>query len=112
MSKYFTEAETQGLSRLLVEMLDIARSSAGVPFVITSGYRDPSQNTEAGGVEGSAHTSGLAVDLRVENSNTRFRILSGLFFAGFNRIGVYNGHIHVDIDQTKPQNVVWTGVSH
>lgn len=30
---------------------------------------------------------------------------------GFNRIGVYNGHIHVGYNPDRPQDVVWTGIS-
>lgn len=30
---------------------------------------------------------------------------------GFNRIGFYNGHMHLGSDPSSPQNVVWTGTS-
>jgi hypothetical protein len=40
------------------------------------------------------------------------RMLSGLIVAGFRRLGVYNLHIHADIDESLPQDVLWTGQSH
>ena len=112
VSKYFNEREIDGLDLKLVAMLDQARESTGIPFIITSGFRDSADNATAGGVEDSPHTKGLAVDLRVSNSNYRFKMLRALFSVGFNRIGIYDRHIHVDIDLDKPQNVIWTGESH
>lgn len=121
MAKFFSPDETHGLNPLLVSMLDDARERAGIPFVITSGFRDPAQNASAGGVEDSAHShttmaglpDGFAVDIRVpDDSRSRFHILKGLFGAGFCRVGIYDKHVHVDIDPSKPQFVCWTGESH
>lgn len=112
MATYFKDSEVEGLDPELVSKLDTARKVAGVPFVITSGKRAPEENERAMGVEGSAHISGKAVDLRVPGSRERFLMLKGLFAAGFTRIGVYNAHIHVDTDSTKDPDVVWVGVSH
>lgn len=90
-------------------MLDRARGLAKVPFSITSGYRSPEQNREAGGVWDSAHTHGLAVDLGCFDSRARLRMVSGLVMAGFVRIGLYTRHLHCDIDDTLPQDVLWLG---
>ncbi len=104
--KHFSEKEVEGLKPFFVSRLDVAREWAGVPFVITSGKRDAENNP---GVEDSAHLKGLAVDLRCQDSVNRYRILAGLFRAGFYRIGCYSLHIHVDADDEKPQRVVWLG---
>jgi hypothetical protein len=82
--------------------LDDARSIAGVPFVLTSAFRagDP-----------RSHGRGLAVDIRCSDSETRWRILKGVILAGFLRIGIYDRHIHVDIDESLPQRVAWWGRS-
>lgn len=109
---FFTDKEIAGLDKELVSKLDTARRVAGVPFVITSGARSPEQNERAMGVEGSSHTKGLAVDLRVSDSQTRFLMVKGLLAAGFTRIGIYDKHCHVDLDLEKAQDVIWTGVSH
>ena len=92
--------------------LDDARALAGIPFVVKppngSGYRTQKHNREVGGVEDSAHTKALAVDIRVVNSEARYKILNALMMVGFNRIGIGQNFIHVDDDKDKPQNAVWT----
>jgi len=91
-----------------LSMLDLARTIAGIPFVITSGYRCKKHNKEIGGVPDSAHTKGLASDIRVNNSIERYMIVISLLQAGFNRIGIGSDFIHVDCDESKPQYVIWT----
>jgi len=110
--KYFQPHEVSGLSDKLVEMLDKARDIAGVPVVITSGYRAPDRNALAGGVSNSLHCKGLAADLRTPKSQTdREKLCFALGAAGFKQIGLYNGHIHVELDP-KDSYAIWTGVSH
>lgn len=109
MARFFKDSEIEGLDPDFVKLLDLARSVAGVPFIITSGRRSATSNERAMGVENSAHLTGLAVDLRADNSVDRFHILNGLFIAGFTRIGIYNHHIHVDSDDSKPNPVCWFG---
>lgn len=91
----------------LVQQLEMARTIANIPFVITSGYRCQDHNTEVGGVPSSAHTVGMAVDIKAENSESRIRILAGLLDAGFVRIGIGDSFIHADIDLSKPHPVAW-----
>lgn len=106
--QYFKPSEIVGLKPVLVEMLDKARGLAGVPFIITSGFRTVEHNESVGGVEGSSHTTGLAVDLLVKDSVTGGKILLALAQAGFKRFGFYkDGHIHVDCDNTKPTPCYW-----
>ena len=92
----------------LLEMLEEAREHAGFPFRITSGYRCEKHNKEVKGVEDSAHTKGLAVDIAVSDSRQRYWLLIALLSAGFRRIGIAENYIHVDIDNSKPRFVVWT----
>ena len=108
--KYFSEAEVAKYKLVpeLWELLDKAREIAGVPFVITSGRRTDSNNEDVGGAEKSAHLTGEGCDLSVKNSTTRFKIVNALLKTGFNRIGIYDTHIHCDISKTNPQNVMWT----
>lgn len=112
MAKHFSDKEVEGLKQVLVNALDAAREFSDIPFVITSGYRNPDQNQAAGGVKGSAHEQGLAVDLRHGGDPiVASRIAYGLARAGFIRCGFYDKHIHADLDPTKPQ-VTWQGDSH
>jgi len=105
--KYFSPKEIVGLKPELVTALDIARGKAGIPFVITSGFRSKAHNKEVGGVENSSHTTGLAVDISAKTDSNKFAILKALLDVGFNRIGLYKTHIHADMDSTKSQNVLW-----
>ena len=107
-----------GISSPFVYQLQAARDIASadflalgdprsVPFVITSGYRCGNHNWLVGGRPDSSHKKGLAADIRAQTSSERFAIVSGLIKAGFGRIGVAKNYIHVDIDMSKPQNVMW-----
>jgi len=95
-----------------LDKIDKARDKAGIPFVITSGYRCPKHNKEVGGRPNSAHTKGLAADIKCTNSRDRYKMVKALLEAGFTRIGVGKDFIHADIDETKPQEVIWTYYSH
>lgn len=111
MAKYFSDKEIEGLDPRLVILMDQWRDRAGIPIVITCGYRSPEHNEIVGGVENSAHTKGLAADVRCSDSATRFKLIEAAFFVGFKRIEAATKHVHVDIDETKPQNVLWLGIS-
>lgn len=107
MSKYFKEIEYKMDSDFLCK-LDEARELANIPFVINSAYRSPKHNAKVGGTPHSSHLKGLAVDIKATNSRTRFIVLDALFAAGFTRIGISDSFIHVDLDLSKSQNVIWT----
>src|ERR1017187_1211103 len=105
MYTYFSNEEVIGLDPEFCAMLDRARGLAGTPFTITSGLRTPQQNESTpNAVHDSAHLVGLAVDLECEGSQERWLIIKALIDVGFNRIGVYSAHIHVDSSKTLPQN--------
>jgi zinc D-Ala-D-Ala carboxypeptidase len=110
MYKYFNELQDPrmvGLDKKLMSMLDNAREIAGLPFCITSGVRSVYTNNQAGGVEDSSHLKGLACDIECNTSYSAFHIIRGALQAGFSRIGIGKGHIHLDIDATKPQTVLF-----
>lgn len=90
-----------------LEKLDDARRRAGVPFILTSAMRCEKHNRETGGSFGSAHLDGWGFDIRTSNAHSRMKIFFGLVNAGFNRIGVYEHHIHADCDPTKIPEVCW-----
>lgn len=91
-----------------LDLLDRCRELAGIPFVITSGYRSRAHNARVGGVYGSSHTKGYAVDIRCRNSKDRFKIINAALQVGFTRIGVSDRFLHLDNDPDKKQNVIWT----
>jgi uncharacterized protein YcbK (DUF882 family) len=93
----------------LLSKLQNARFLAKVPFSISSGCRCQKHNDkQKDSVSDSAHVKGFAADIRVSDSQTRFKVLTALFSVGFSRIGVANSFIHCDCDSAKPQNLVWT----
>jgi uncharacterized protein YcbK (DUF882 family) len=91
-----------------LQKLDNARQIAGIPFKINSGYRTKERNELAKGKKDSSHLVGKAADISVNGSRDRWIIIDALIKAGFNRIGIANTFIHVDSDENKSSNVIWT----
>tara|TARA_R100000329_G_C7604957_1_gene214649 strand:+ start:987 stop:1364 length:378 start_codon:yes stop_codon:yes gene_type:complete len=95
-----------------MQLLDRARTEAGIPFKINSGYRTESHNRKVGGKpktassKGSSHMYGLAADIGCTDSNTRSKVIAALITVGFRRIGIANTFLHVDMDNDKP-NAIW-----
>jgi len=89
-------------------MLDKAREIAGIPFKINSGYRTKERNQKANGKKDSSHLIGKASDIACSGSRERWIILDSLIQVGFNRIGIADTFIHVDSDESKSPNVIWT----
>jgi zinc D-Ala-D-Ala carboxypeptidase len=111
--QYFQDSEVEGLQDEFIAKLEQARGLAGIPFVLTSTLRTLSENESiAGAVSDSSHLQGLAADIRAAESRQRFKIVKALLEAGITRLGIYNLHVHADIDATKDPNVIWVGESH
>ena len=93
------------ISTSLVHRLEQARQLYGKPLVITSGVRCATHNKVVGGLADSAHLNGLAADILCRSSATRYELLMAFLTVAFPRLEIAAAHIHVDIDQTKPQDV-------
>ena len=106
MSKYFKNIE-ENMNADFLNKLDEAREYAGIPFVINSAYRSPTHPLSIKNPT-SSHIKGLAVDIRCNTSRNRFIVLDALIAVGFNRIGIADTFIHVDLDLSKSDNVIWT----
>lgn len=91
----------------LVVALELARKKAGIPFVVTSGCRNPEYNAKIGGKSNSAHLAGYAADISCIASHERFIMVRALLEAGFVRIEIGSNWIHADVDPTKPQEVIF-----
>lgn len=108
MTRYFKEIDDGNMNQEFLLKLDRAREVAQIPFKINSAYRTPEHNAKIGGKPNSSHLKGLAVDISVRDSRSRFIVLNALISVGFNRIGIADTFIHVDLDKDKSQQVIWT----
>lgn len=96
------------ISLELVKKLENMRKTLKRPIIIISGVRCLKHNSGEGGVSGSAHVDGLAVDIAVNSGSERLEIITNALFVGITRIGVANTFVHIDIDKSKPIDVLWT----
>lgn len=112
MSKYhyFTDDETKGMVPDICYKLDRAREFFDGPIYLTCGYRSPEHNAEIGGVPNSAHTKGMAADVKAPlDPRQREKLFWALGLAGFRRIESAPAHLHIDTDYTKPNPCFWVG---
>lgn len=104
------ETGNNEMSEDFLNKLDDLRHICGFPFIITSGYRDPTHSIEArktnAGRKAGTHAQGIAADIRINNGNEAYEIIKNAQSMGFNGIGVAKTFIHVDTRKTMP--VIWT----
>ncbi|MBP3958327.1 DUF882 domain-containing protein [Gemmata sp. G18] len=105
----FTPAEIacKGTQAIMIDFdaldrLQDARTRAGKPFIINSGYRSEQYNRRIGGAPHSMHLHGRAFDISLCSRSgrmlfTKQELLSVLKSAGFTGFGVhYNSFVHAD----------------
>lgn len=116
MSKYFSPAEfkrctpscsIKDMDPDFLELLDQIREDAGIPLVLTCAYRSKAWELEKGRSGNSAHTRGLAVDIRCNTSANRYAIIDAALANNVRRIGVGKTFVHIDADTSLPQDVFW-----
>lgn len=90
--------------------LNELRRLCGFPLYINSGYRSPKHSIEIVKEKPGTHSKGIAVDIKILNSNQMRTILKYAMQLGFTGIGIYSSHIHLDTRNT--QQVTWVGVSY
>ena len=92
-----------------LERIDLARSHAGVPFHVNSGWRCERHNEAVGGKPNSAHLKGLAADIQAKAGLYKYKVAEGAMDAGIKRIGIYPTFVHLDIDPDKPNPTIFLG---
>ena len=108
------DCKGEKMNYAFLDKLDSARGLAeNTPFKITSGFRCKEYNEDLirrnfKASRSSSHLKGLAADISVKDSKSRFIVFNSLLLAGFTRIGIAETFIHVDLDTDKTQNVIWT----
>jgi len=108
------------MSYEFITRLDALRGIVNRPFAVNSGYRTnayneklPTYRTNAYNEKlptaspDSAHLKGLAADIACPDSSFRWKVIYNAKILGFQRIGIGNGFIHLDLDDTKAQGVIW-----
>lgn len=100
------------LDKKLVQMLEELETRSGLQIHITSGFRTPAENSAVKGSPNSAHLRGKAADLRAPDIVTATKIVCAAIITGFRRIGIYNNHVHLDIDRSLPFPAVWDFSTH
>lgn len=83
------------LNQEFLNRLEDARERAGIPFVITSGFRCEKHNKEVGSTSLN-HVSGKAADVQCLTGWNRLIMVSSLIASGFKRIGIGKTIIHAD----------------
>ena len=123
LSKNFSKLEimcpcgcgTDKISPVLIEKLQKVRNIIGRPLIITSGVRCEFYNESIKASMSSSHVpddsgTGNAVDIACTNSNERYELVE-VAQKFFQRIGIssgsYGGFIHLDVDRSKVQEVMW-----
>lgn len=116
MSAYFAPGEfrrctppcyIEQMDPAFLDRLDAVRAAAGIPLELNCAYRAREWDLAKGRSGNSAHTRGLAVDIRCNNSDTRWRIIRAAISCGITRIGVGRSFVHIDADPSLPQGVIW-----
>jgi len=100
------ETGNNEMSEEFLEKLDDLRHECGFPFIITSGYRDPSHSIEARKAKAGTHAQGIASDIRINNGNEAYEIIKNAQSMGFNGIGLAKTFVHVDTRKGMP--VIWS----
>ena len=123
LSKNFSKLEVQcpcgcgsnKISSILIDKLQKVRNIIGMPIIITSGVRCEFYNASIKASMNSSripddHGIGNAVDIACTNSKDRYELVE-LAQKFFKRIGIsggsYGGFVHLDVDRSKVQEVMW-----
>lgn len=120
MSTYFSNdeikcpcgCETANVSEYLMQTMDWVRDQYGKPIRVNSACRCETHNKKVGGSKTSSHLSSgddicKAMDIDMPMSSAdRYRLIK-LIMTEFGRVGLGNTFIHVDVDNNKPNHVLW-----
>ena len=103
------------ISPVLIEKLQKVRNIISRPIIITSGVRCEFFNASINASMNSSHIPddhgiGNAVDIACTTSKYRYELIQ-VAQKFFNRIGIsggsYRGFVHLDVDRSKVQEVMW-----
>lgn len=109
--KYFnpkSDPKMVGLRHELMLKLDAIRGDAGFGMTITSGVRTKAENDSlADSASNSGHLRGWEADIACTDSVRRDKLIELSYKHGITRRGIGKGFVHLGIDPSLPQNVMW-----
>lgn len=97
----------EDISSDLVLFLERLEREMGCDLGFRSGFRCEECNRRVGGVEGSSHIKGRAVDVVCLGGVARLMIVGAALRVGARRVGVGVSFVHLDVDADKVQDVLW-----
>lgn len=110
--KYFnpkSDPKMIGVKHEVMLKLDLLREKCGFPISITSGVRTKAQNDSLPNAsKNSGHLRGYEVDILATDSAKRDKIIRLSYEVGFTRRGIGENFVHLGIDPSLAQNVMWT----
>ena len=92
---------------MLVNTLEEVRATILEPVRISSGCRCAKYNMSVGGKPDSAHVKGDAVDILWPENLDKRKMFLHIITHLFDRIGLDNWFVHVDVNKVLPQPRVW-----
>ena len=116
VTKNFTDEEFackcgcgfKGISKKLVEELQILRDTLNAPITINSGCRCEAHNKKVGGAVDSQHTKGIAADIVVKGfkPETVYQLLEQRHPNTYG-LGLYKTWVHIDV---RPIKARWSDI--
>lgn len=106
------KCETFNVDEEFLYRLQLARTSAGIPFNITSGCRCGMHNKTVGGKPTSDHLASdsvkcCAADIACYGSHARYIIIKASLLSGLNRIGIGKNFLHLGQNKENIGDVIW-----
>lgn len=89
--------------------LEGVRTLLNAPIIINSGYRSPALNKAVGGVIGSQHTKGQAVDFTARSFGTPDQIVAAIKKSNIQfdqLIREYNSWVHISFSTTPRKQIL------
>jgi len=123
-AKYFKETELacpccgrNFIDGGFLTRIDRLREKVGEPLIINSACRCSKHNEKVGGNPESSHLKGLAVDIKCEDNQLRFKIIKYWLqitqvYLKPSRIEIGANYIHIDEDKTKFNEIIWFNKSN
>ena len=103
----FQETGENRMEPEFLEKLDALRLACNFAFVVTSGFRHPTNHPiEAAKAVPGTHAQGIAADIAVNGGAQRRKVVHSAIILGFKGIGVAKSFVHVDNRKGTP--VMWS----